>query len=320
MSPAVLESFALFSQQLVNGLALGSLYALIAVGLTLFYGVVRLVDLAHGEVCRLGFFIVLSLLSGFFSVTLPFVPAVVAAVCGCALAGFFLDLVFFRPLRRAPGLAGLVTAIGIAFILQSLVLLFRSAGGGFEAPAGVPGWLYQPALELGGVVISWLQVLIPASLAFVLSGLELLFRHTRFGRGVRALGEDRTAALLVGVEVDRMVSLVFALGSGIGGLAGILAGLYGNLLGPTTSWTLVIKGLAAALLGGLGSLPGALLGGGILGLAEIFGAGYISSAYRDGIVWALLILILLLRPQGLLGKSLPGREGLRTAGSRAGFF
>ena len=309
MSHAFFESISLFLQQLVNGLTLGSLYALVAVGFSLFYGARRLVNFAHGEVCMFGAFFFLSLLTGFFGAALPLLPALLATVAACALFGALLDRLFFRPLRRAGRLTGLVTTIGIAIFLQNLVLLLWG-GGVHPFPAtGLSGTLWEPALEAGEVVVSRLQLVILAGVPLLLVGLELLLHRTGFGRALRALDQDRTAAALVGVDIERISLWVFALGSVLGGIAGLLAGLYTSAVSPALGWTITIKGFAAAVLGGLGSLPGAVLGGVVLGLAEVLGAGYISSPYSEGAVAVVVLLVLWFRPAGLKGKTLSGRVG-----------
>ena len=304
MLTAILEQSSLFLQQLVNGVTLGSIYALIAVGYTMVYGVIQLINFAHGEIYMLGAFISFSLLTGLFGVGLPFGLAVVIAVLVCALAGVLLDIVAYRPLRRAPRLAALITAIGMSIFLQNLALLIW--GGQIKSfpRTVIPTFFFEPALELGDVVISWLQVIILLTAIFLMLALQLIVHYTRIGRAMRAIAQDRTAASLMGVNVDRVVSYTFALGSGLGGVAGILVGLYYNAVYPTMGYTAGIKAFAAAVLGGIGSIPGAILGGGILGLAEVFGGGYISSSYSNGIAYAVMILVILVKPTGLFGRQL----------------
>ena len=307
MSHALFAPISLFLQQLVNGLTLGSLYALVAVGFSLFYGARRLVDFAHGEVCMLGAFFLLSLLTGFFGAVLPLLPALLATVAACALFGALLDLLFFRPLRRVGRLTGLVITIGIAIFLQNLVLLIWGGGIHPFPGVGLSGALFEPLLVVGGIAVSRLQLVILAGVFLLLTGLKLLLYRTGFGRALRAIDQDRTAAALVGVDVERVILGVFALGSALGGIAGLLAGLYASAVSPALGWTLTIKGFAAAVLGGLGSVPGAILGGAVLGLAEVFGAGYIASSYSEGLVAVLVLLILWFKPNGLAGGFLERR-------------
>ncbi len=306
MHSAILDHLSLFLQQLVNGITLGSIYALIAVGYTMIYGVVRLIDFAHAAVFMLGAFLSLSLGNGFFGLNLPFPLAAVCAITGCALVGVLLDVIAFRPLRQHPFPASLVTSVALLIILRNLALLVWGGESGSCSPAPVTMSIAGPMFQFGGVTVGWLQLLIPLSVAVLVISLRLLLFHTRFGRAGRALAQDRTAAALMGVDVDRVISCTFALASALGGAAGVMAGLYFNTVDLSLACLAGIKAFAAAALGGLGSIAGAVAGGGILGLAETLGAGYLSSPYGDGIACAVVLLVLFIRPRGLFGRGHPG--------------
>ena len=304
MMASLLEQSTLFLQQLVNGITLGSIYALIAVGYTMVYGVIQLINFAHGEVYMLGAFLSFSLLTGFFGIGLPFAASLVLAVLICAGIGVLLDVIAYRPLRLAPRLAALITAIGMSIFLQNLALIVWGAQIKSFPRGLIPAFLFEPALQWSDVVVSWLQVMILLTAVFLMALLELIVHYSRIGRAMRAIAQDKTAAALMGVNVDRVVSYTFALGSALGAVAGILVALYYNAVYPTMGYFAGIKAFAAAVLGGIGSIPGAILGGGILGLAEVFGGGYISSAYSDGIAYAVMILVILVKPTGLFGRQI----------------
>lgn len=290
----------MFEQQLVNGFTLGLIYALIAVGYTMVYGVIELINFAHGEIYMLGAFLTLSCLS--LGLSLP--VAVLIAVPAVAVIGVLLDVIAYRPLRQAPRLAALITAIGMSIFLQNLAMVIWGSRPLPFPRTALPAFFGDPALTLSEVTISWMQMSIFIAAIALMFGLHLIISRTRVGTAMRALAQNRTAAALMGINVNRVISFTFALGSGMGAVAGIMVSMYYNTMYPTMGYLAGVKAFAAAVLGGIGSVPGAMLGGVVLGIAETLGAGYLSSPYRDGVAYAVMILVIIFRPSGLLGRSL----------------
>lgn len=296
----LLDSVSLLGQQLVNGITLGSVYALIAVGYTMVYGVIQLINFAHGEVYMMGAFFSFTMVTAFgvnFWVAFP------VTIVLCSILGILLDVVAYRPLRKAPRLAALITAIGMSLFLQNLALIiWGSQIKAFPRPT-LPTVFFEAAVTMGDIIITWLQVFILLVATLMMAGLHTIIHHTKVGTAMRAIAQDKVTASLMGINVNRVISFTFAIGSAMGGVAGILVGIYYNAIWPTMGYIAGIKAFAAAVLGGIGSVPGAMLGGGVLGMAEVMGAGYISSAYRDGIAYAVMILVIIFKPSGLLGRS-----------------
>ena len=300
MFESFLGDFSLFGQQLVNGITLGSVYALIAVGYTMVYGVIQLINFAHGEIYMMGAFLSFTMVS---SMGMNFWVAFPVTIVLCSILGMLLDVVAYRPLRQAPRLAALITAIGMSLFLQNLALIIWGSQIKAFPVATLPRIFSYPAVTMGEIVISWLQVFILVVAFGMMAALHTIIHYTRVGTAMRAIAQDKVTASLMGINVNRVISFTFAIGSAMGGVAGILVGMYYNAIWPTMGYIAGIKAFAAAVLGGIGSVPGAMLGGGILGMAEVMGAGYISSAYRDGIAYAVMILVIIFKPSGLMGKS-----------------
>ena len=297
----LLEQSSLFLQQLVNGITLGGVYALIAVGYTMVYGVIQLINFAHGEIYMLGAFLAYSMVT---FLGLPFFLAFALTIPVCAIIGIILDFIAYRPLRNAPRLAALITAIGMSIFLQNLALMIWGSQIKSYPRNILPKVFSKPALIFGEVSISWLQVFILSVTIFCMIFLHLIIHKTRIGAAMRAVSQDKTTAALMGISVNGVISFTFAIGSAMGGLAGVLVGLYYNAIFPTMGYVAGVKAFAAAVLGGIGSVPGAILGGGVLGIAEVMGAGYISSEYRDGISYAVMIGVILFKPSGLIGRKI----------------
>jgi branched-chain amino acid transport system permease protein len=290
----------LFVQQLVNGLTLGVIYALIAVGYTMVYGVIELINFAHGEVYMLGAFFCVTFIT---MLGMPFYVAMVAAMLCCAALGILLDVIAYRPLRNAPRLAALITAIGMSIFLQNLAMIIWGSRAKPFVQEAVPAYLSQTALHFGEVYLTWLQVFIFAVALVMMLGLYLIINKTKVGTAMRALAQNKTAAALMGINVNFVIGFTFALGSAMGAVAGILVAVYYNTLYPTMGYVAGVKAFASAVLGGIGSVPGAMVGGVVLGVAEALGAGYVSSLYRDGVAYAVLIAVIVFRPSGIVGRA-----------------
>lgn len=280
-------------EQIINGLTLGSTYSLIALGYTMVYGILELINFAHSEIYMVGAFI------GLFMVTvykLPFIIGLIASMIGCCILGVFIEKIAYKPLRRASRIAPLISAIGVSIFLQNIMLIWA----GPQARAFPID--FNKNIKVGSFFrISSLQLLILATSIFLMICLHLLIQKTKIGQAMRATAQDKEVAELMGINIDKIISVTFAIGSALGGAAGVLVGVYFNSVDPMMGFFPGIKGFVAAVLGGIGNMPGAMLGGIILGLVEVFGAVYMSQ-YKDAIAFTLLIVILLIKPTGLLGK------------------
>jgi branched-chain amino acid transport system permease protein len=282
----------MFFQQLINGLTTGSVYALVALGYTMIYGILGLINFAQGEIYMCGAFVTVLLLA---TGQVNFYLACALGMAAAALLGVVLERVAFRPLRGYHPLVPLISAIGASIFLQSLALLLF---GPENRP--FPIQFTFTSIKIAGLPVSILQIAILAA-ALGLMGLLVLFvRYTTYGKAIMACALDRDTARLMGINVDRMVSLTFLVGSALSGAAGIMMAIYYNATYPRMGFLPGLKAFSAAVLGGVGNIPGAILGGLLLGVAESLGAAYISSGFKDAIAFAILILVLLLRPQGIL--------------------
>jgi len=304
----------IFAQQLINGLVLGSMYALVALGYTMVYGIVNLINFAHGEVLMIGAmiaFTVVSLLadSGLAGWMLLLI-ALPCAMLVCAIVNFGIEKLAYRPLRNAPRLAPLITAMGMSLLLQTLAMVIWKPN-----PKPFPPLLPVDPIDLGGPVITMTQLLILLVTAILLLGLMALVNHSRLGRAMRATAENPRVAALMGVNPDRVISATFVIGAILAAVAGIMwAANYGTVQ-HAMGFLPGLKAFTAAVLGGIGNLPGAVVGGLLLGLIEAIGAGYLGdltggilgSHYADIFAFTALIIVLTLRPSGLLGERLADR-------------
>jgi branched-chain amino acid transport system permease protein len=287
----------MFLQQLINGVALGSVYALIALGYTMVYGIITLINFAHGEIFMAGAFIGLLLIS-FFKVNI-FLAIVGAMIC-CMILGVLIELIAYRPLRKSSRLSALISAIGVSIFLSSLALMLFGADA-----KGYPDTAFPVRqVHIGTAEISTLQLLIIGVSALLMIGLELIVQKTKIGKAMRATAEDYNTAALMGINVNRVISFTFAIGSALAAAGGVLVGVLFDAVSFNMGLMAGLKAFAAAVLGGIGSIPGAMLGGLLLGLSEVFGVAIGYSSYRDAIAFAILVLVLLIKPTGLLGQKI----------------
>ena len=306
----------IFTQQLVNGLVLGSIYALVALGYTMVYGILELINFAHGEVTMIGAMVALSVI-GVLLGAAPDLPGVMVVLAGilvaipaCMALAFAIEKIAYRPLRRAPRLAPLITAIGVSIILQNLAMLIWG-----RQYVAFPPLLPTTRFEFLGAHISLLQIAIVVLALAIMAGLWLLVEKTRLGRAMRATAQSREVAELMGVNVDRVISATFIIGAAIAAIAGVMVSAYYGLAHYYMGFMLGLKAFSAAVLGGIGNIAGAMLGGLLLGVIEALGAGYIGditggflgSHYQDVFAFFVLIGVLVFRPSGLLGERVATR-------------
>lgn len=298
----------LFLQQLLNGLTIGSVYALIALGYTMVYGIIQLINFAHGEVFMVGAYLGLTVLitcgvtsAGSSAVGWLLLMIAVSGV-GCAFLGLLIERVAYRPLRNSPKLSMLITAIGVSFFLQNAVMLIYGAQDRYLPPLfRVVHWGH------GALTLTPMQVIIFGVSIGLMMGLQILIYTTPMGRAMRSVAQDLLASKLMGISVDWVIAATFAIGSVLGAVGGVLFGLYYNTINFHDGYIIGLKAFTAAVLGGIGNIPGAMLGGLLLGLLEGLAAGYLSTQWKNAVAFAVLVLVLLLRPRGLLGERVAER-------------
>lgn len=282
-------------QQLINGVSLGSIYALIALGYTMVYGIIKLINFAHGDIYMMGAY------AGFFATVmlkLPFIPALLLSMVMAGVLGMVIERLAYRPLRNAPKIAVLITAIGVSLLLEyGGMLLFT------PQPRTFPNVFEATTYHMGPFVVNSQQIIILAVSVILMLALTYVVQKTKIGKAMRAVSFDTEAALLMGIDVNRIISATFGIGSALAGAAGILVGVYYNSIDPLMGIMPGLKAFVAAVLGGIGIIPGAMAGGVILGVIEALVSGFISSTFRDAAAFAILIIILLFRPSGLFGKN-----------------
>ncbi len=304
----------IFLQQIINGLTLGCVYAVVALGYTMVYGIIQLINFAHGEVVMIGAMVAFSVIGGLMKSGMPPLLVVAlgtaAAVPACMATAWLMERVAYRPLRGAPRLAPLITAIGISIILQHLAMMIWG-----RSPIAFPQIVKTQTFEVGGALITNIQIAI-ILISFALMGALLWLVHcTRMGIAMRATSQRQDIAGLMGIDIDRVISATFVIGAALAAIAGVMIGTYYGQTQYTMGEMLGLKAFCAAVLGGIGNLAGAVLGGILLGLVEALGTGYIGdltnnwfgSNYRDVFAFLVLILVLVLRPSGLLGERVGDR-------------
>jgi branched-chain amino acid transport system permease protein len=301
-----MNNFNYFIQQLINGITLGSVYALIALGYTMVYGVIQLINFAHGELFTAGGYIgviVLSYLNGrgymHTHPVLCLAAAFALAMCYSAFLGVGVEKVAYKPLRRQSRLAVLLSALGMSIFLSNGMMLVE---GVYDK--AYPGEMFQGGVQVGSVTISYLQMMIVGLTIVLLFGLNRLVFKTKIGMAMRATAQDKMMSSLVSISSNRIISLTFAIGSGLAAAAGIMVGLYYGSVRYDMGFLPGIKAFAAAVLGGIGNITGAMLGGLIIGMVEIFGAGYISGQYKDVFAFIILIGVLYFKPTGIMGENI----------------
>ena len=284
-----------FIQTLISGLGLGSIYALIALGYTMVYGIAKMLNFAHGDVIMIGAYT--GIISA-ISAGMPPVITVIVCVAVCTLLGVLIERFAYKPLRQASPLSVLITAIGVSYLLQNIALIaFGSQQKAF------PTLITLPPVRFGEISVDGITLLTLAITAIIMVVLTLFINKTKLGKAMRAVSEDKGAAELMGISVDRTITMTFAIGSALAAFASIFFGMTYVYIKPTTGAMPGIKAFTAAVFGGIGSIPGAMLGGIMLGIIEQFSKTYISTLWADAIVFGVLVLVLIVKPSGLLGKA-----------------
>lgn len=293
----------IFFTQLTNGLAVGGIYALIALGYTMVYGVLKLINFAHGDLFTIGAYLGLSLLTS-MAITDKLGPVVgvivlaFMAMCLVGLVGILLDRVAYKPLRTSPRLSAVVSALGASIVFANAIMLIY----GPSTKVYPHDILTTHVFHIFGLSVPVMRIVILMTSVVLMIALYVFIQKTRIGTAIRAAAIDQDAARLMGINVDRVIMLVFFIGPALGGAAGVMVGLYYGQIKFTMGWIYGLKAFTAAILGGIGNIPGAMVGGLLLGVIESLGAAYISLAWKDAIAFVVLILILIVRPTGLLGE------------------
>lgn len=290
-----MDQVIMFLKQVINGVQVGSIYALVALGYTMVYGIVKLLNFAHGDFIMVGAYISLFAMTG---AGMPIWLAAIIAVAGCALLGVLTEKIAYKPLRNSPKLSVLITAIAVSLLLENLFLLLFSS-----SPKPYPNAINFPSIDVGPIQVSGVTLMTILLSAVSMIALQLFVKKTRMGRAMRAVSEDAQAATLMGVSVNKTISLTFAIGSGLSAIAAVMYCSAYPMVEPYMGSMLGLKAFIAAVLGGIGIIPGAMLGGFVIGLIESLTKAYISSQLADAMVFDILIVVLLVKPAGIFGKN-----------------
>ena len=285
----------IFLQQLINGLSVGSIYAVIALGYTMVYGIIRLINFAHGEIMMMGAYFAFITV---FATGMPFYMVLIVSMVMAAVLGVTIESLAYKPLRKAPRISALITAIGMSLFLQNLALVIFRAD-----PKIMPAIIPKRPIMIGPLQIGTVTVTTIALSIFFMVLLDFFVKKTKPGKSMRAVSEDKEASLLMGINVNKTISITFAIGSALGALGGVLYSVAYTQVFPTMGVMPGLKAFVAAVLGGIGLIPGAMLGGFVIGMIETIAKAYISSQWSDAIVFGILIIVLLIKPTGILGKN-----------------
>lgn len=296
-----MNSLETFIQQIINGLTLGSVYALIALGYTMVYGIIKLLNFAHGDIFMVGAFISYYLI---LSLGMNIFLAFLLTMALTAVLGVLTDQVAYKPLRKAPRISALITAIGVSYLLRNgmIVLAGAETRAYLQVFEEVPAFLTR-SFQLGPITIRSMQIILLVTTIVLMVLLQFIVQKTKMGKAMRAVSVDAEAAQLMGIDTNTVIAFTFVLGSALAGASGMLVGIYYNSISPMLGAGYGTKAFVAAVIGGIGLIPGAVLGGYLLGMIEVMITAYGNSMIRDAVVYIILIIILLLRPAGLLGKN-----------------
>lgn len=285
----------IFLQQLINGLSVGSIYAVIALGYTMVYGIIRLINFAHGEIMMMGAYFAFITV---FATGMPFYMVLIVSMVMAALLGVTIETLAYKPLRKAPRISALITAIGMSLFLQNLALVIFRAD-----PKIMPAIIPKRPIMIGPIQIGTVTITTIALSIFFMVLLDFFVKKTKPGKSMRAVSEDKEASILMGINVNKTISITFAIGSALGALGGVLYSVAYTQVFPTMGVMPGLKAFVAAVFGGIGLIPGAMLGGFVIGMIETITKAYISSQWSDAIVFGILIIVLLIKPTGILGKN-----------------
>lgn len=285
----------IFLQQIINGLSVGSIYAVIALGYTMVYGIIRLINFAHGEIMMMGAYFAFITV---FATGMPFYMVLIVSMVLAAVLGVTIESLAYKPLRKAPRISALITAIGMSLFLQNLALVIFRAD-----PKIMPAIIPKRPIMIGPLQIGTVTITTIALSLFFMVLLDFFVKKTKPGKSMRAVSEDKEASILMGINVNKTISITFAIGSALGALGGVLYSVAYTQVFPTMGVMPGLKAFVAAVFGGIGLIPGAMLGGFVIGMIETIAKAYISSQWSDAIVFGILIIVLLIKPTGILGKN-----------------